>query len=80
MAIPDHSEEIAQAQRDLELVRAKRREVLTAGEQISVASGVSVKQPHLEALAKEERRLMRRIAALQGFVQRTAPDFRQTYW
>jgi hypothetical protein len=69
------TERINEIRRDLELLRAKRREVLTAGEQVQVAGGVSVRNSSLEALAAEERRLQRELMILDGGPFRTAPDF-----
>lgn len=73
------TERISEIRRDLELLRAKRREVLTAGEQVTVAGGVSVRQSSLSALADEERRLVRELTILTGGPLRTAPDFSGGY-
>ena len=66
---------LAELRSDLELVRAKRREVLTAGQSVSVSGGVSVTQSQLRDLAREESRIQREILVMQGVLMRTAPDF-----
>jgi len=65
----------AEILRDINLVRAKRREVLTGGTSISISGGSSVSNATLAELAKEEQRLLRSLFLLDGQSTRTIPDF-----
>lgn len=60
---------------ELAAVRAKRLEILTAGQSFSVSGGISVNQPLLKELSAEEGRIIRQLMILDGGEPRTAPDF-----
>ena len=69
---------VSEVQRDIELVRVKRREILTGGVDVSIHGGFAVKNSTLEQLAQEESRLRRELFTLNGGVTRSAPDFRSS--
>ena len=52
--------------RDIEMIRAKRREIIETGTSFSVSGGISQNQQTLKELAEEERRLTRQLNDLSG--------------
>ncbi len=71
---------INEIRQDLANVRQAKRDLISGGQSVSVAGGVSVSRANLADLNREENRLLAQLNAIVGAntIPSTVPDFSGT--